>query len=73
MRLDKLAGMVVIFVVLCMSAALAQNCNWAGTWNTGWTGQSNSKNIEMALQQNGDAVIGTYNYDGGRIDLTPWI
>jgi len=66
----KLAGTIMIFVFLCMSAVLAQNCNWAGTWNTGWTGQSNSQNVMMVLQQSGDVVTGTYDHDNGRIEGT---
>jgi len=66
----ELAGMIVIFVVLCMSAVSAQNCNWEGTWNTGWTGQSNSQNVIMVLHQSGDAVTGTYDRDNGRIEGT---
>jgi hypothetical protein len=66
----KLTGTIMIFVFLCMSAVLAQNCNWAGTWNTGWTGQSNSQNVMMVLQQSGDVVTGTYDHDNGRIEGT---
>ena len=70
MKCIKLAGTIMIFVFLVVSGALAQNCNWAGTWNTGWTGQSNSQNVEMVLQQSGDVVIGTYDYDVGQIKGT---
>jgi hypothetical protein len=70
MKCVNLAGVVIIFVFVCTSAVLAQNCNCAGTWNTGWTGQSNSQNISMVLQQSGNTVAGTYDYDSGRIEGT---
>ena len=70
MRQVKLAGTIMIFVFLCMSVISAQNCNWEGTWNTGWTGQSNSQNVIMVLHQSGDAVTGTYEHDMGRIEGT---
>ncbi len=70
MKRIKLAGTIMIFVFLSISAVLAQNCNWTGTWNTGWTGQSNSQNVAMVLQQSGDVVTGTYDYDNGRIEGT---
>ena len=70
MKSVKLAGTIMIFAFLCISAVLAQNCNWEGTWNTGWTGQSNSQNVIMVLHQSGDAVTGTYERDNGRIEGT---
>jgi MscS family membrane protein len=70
MKRAKFAGTIMILVFMCMSAVLAQNCNWAGTWNTGWTGQSNSQNVAMMLQQSGDVVTGTYDYDEGRMEGT---
>ena len=65
MRLFRL--MVIAVMFLCTSAVLAQGCDWTGTWNTGWTGDSNAKNVRMELQQNGDQVTGIYYHDDGRI------
>jgi hypothetical protein len=42
----------------------------AGTWNTSWTGQSNSQNVVIVLQQSGDIVTVIYDYDKGRIEGT---
>jgi len=39
--------------------------SWTGSWKTTWTSQE--ANVNMALVQSGSSVIGTYEYNGGKI------
>ena len=40
-------------------APIVEPCNWTGTWDTNWN--------TMVLVQTGEQVVGTYDYEGGRI------
>ncbi len=55
----------LILTLLCASVALAQSCDWTGTWNTIANGDSNV----LVLEQSGNSVAGTYT-GGGHIQGT---
>ena len=59
MRFVKLVELALVLSFLCTSVSLAQNCDWTGTWSTSFN--------KMVLQQSGNTVTGTYDYNGGQI------
>lgn len=54
MSSNRKIGITIILGVFCISAVFAQECNWAGEWQTIIGGEP------MTLQQSGDIVTGTY-------------
>jgi hypothetical protein len=54
MSSNRIIGTTIILGLLCISATLAQECNWTGEW------QTIVGNEPMTLKQSGEIVTGTY-------------
>jgi len=66
MRRNILA--IFLLLIACTSTALAQDCEWSGTWITYWTGQSAPTDVRMVLNEvSANTFAGTYEHDEGQI------
>jgi hypothetical protein len=64
----QIALLLVVSMIACTPAVLAQGCDWSGTWITGWTGQNAPSNVNMNLYEvSPNAFAGTYEHDEGQI------
>jgi hypothetical protein len=64
----QIALLLVVSMIACIPAVLAQGCDWSGTWITGWTGQSAPSNVNMNLYEvSPNTFAGTYEHDEGQI------
>lgn len=52
-------GCGLILALLCTLTISAQSCDWTGVWNTSYG--------RLELRQSGPDVIGSYNYEQGRL------
>jgi len=63
-----MALLLVLSMIACSPAVLAQGCDWSGAWVTGWTGQSAPSNVNMNLREvSPNTFAGTYEHDEGQI------
>lgn len=52
-------GIGLILALICAPTTSAQSCDWTGVWNTTYG--------RLELRQSGPDVIGSYDYDQGRL------
>jgi hypothetical protein len=65
----RLNGVLLFFIMVALTSdALAQSCDWSGTWITYWTGQSAPTDVRMYLNEvSPNTFAGTYEHDEGQI------
>jgi hypothetical protein len=64
----QIALLLLLSMIACTPAVLAQGCDWSGTWITAWTGQSAPSDVKMDLHEvSPNTFAGTYEHDDGQI------